>query len=272
MQEARKREIRIQANLARGKCKVGSYGIIDLFKECERFGYKLIRYPLGDNVELGFVTTRDKDIVIFTNSSSRLSRELFTLAHEIGHCVLHLQDGESFIDDNGTISGKSTDEKEQEANYFAAHFLMSEDEISRYLDLEINHETGEELSVLDVARIMSEFRVSFDMVLNHLENIGKITTREHIRLDNEKNLQRVGNLLRSVGGNSNLNEVSETIAIPYEYIEYVIYNYNHNVIPMETLEKVLKCYHLTVEDISDKLVEHTETEDDLDDLIGGLPD
>ena len=53
----------------------------------------------------------------------------------------------------------------------------------------------------------------------------------------------------------------------------MIYNYNHNAVPRETLEKVLECYQLTIEDISDRLLEFPEEEDDdLDDLIGGLED
>ena len=61
--------------------------------------------------------------------------------------------------------------------------------------------------------------------------------------------------------------------IPHEYIEYVIDNYNHNAIPKETLEKTLECYHLTMEDIQDKLVEREEeTEEDLDALLGGFVD
>lgn len=51
----RKREIRKFADSFRGKCKVGRYGIIDLFKECERCGYKLVRYPLGNDGDLGEV-------------------------------------------------------------------------------------------------------------------------------------------------------------------------------------------------------------------------
>ena len=43
MLDSRKREIRIEADAFREKCKVSRYGIIDLFKECERLGYKLIR-------------------------------------------------------------------------------------------------------------------------------------------------------------------------------------------------------------------------------------
>lgn len=272
MLDLRRREIRIKADSIRGKCKVSRYGIIDLFKECERLGYKLIRYPLGDNADLGFTLIKENDIIIFTNSSSRLSREIFTLAHEIGHVVLHMSCENSFIDDNSTISGKSTDEKEQEANYFAACLLMPADDVERFLDLELVDFLKNGLSAMDIARIMSEFNVSFDMALNRLENLGKINTDEKLRLDNERNQKRVGNLLKSVGGNSKLNEASEDIDIPYEYIEYVIYNYNHNAIPKDTLERVLNCYHLTMEDISDKLVVHDETIEDLDDLIGGLMD
>lgn len=273
MLDNRKREIRIKADIFRANCKIGRYGIIDLFKECGRSGYKLVRYPLGENADLGFTVKKDNDIVIFTNSFSRLSREVFTLAHEIGHVILHLENTNSFIDDTVTINGKSTDEKEQEANYFAACLLMPSDDVDRFIDLEILNFQERGLSVLDIARIMSEFSVSFDMALNRLESLGVIDLNEKLRLDNEKTEKKVGNLLRSVGGNARLNEPSKEIDIPYEYIDYAIYNYNHNVIPKETLEKVLDCYHLDMEDVSDKLIEHSDaTDDDLDDLIGGLDD
>lgn len=260
MRESRKKEIRKQAYALREKCKVSRYGIIDLFKECERLGYKLLRYPLGEDADLGFVMKRDNDMAIFTNTCSRLAREIFTLAHEIGHVELHMENAISFVDDTITISGRSTDEKEQEANYFASCLLMPEDEVDKFLDLEIIDFRENGLSVMNIARIMSEFNVSFEMALNRLENLGKIDNYERIRLDNERNQTRVGNLLRSVGGNSRLNEASREIEIPHEYIEYAIYNYNHNAIPLETLEKVLEYYHLTIEDISDRLMKKEEKE------------
>lgn len=274
MQESIKREIRIKADAFREKCKISRYGIMDLFKECERCGYKLIRYPLGDNADLGFAAKKDEDIIIFTNSSSRLSREIFTLAHEIGHVVLHFGDGSSFIDDSITIAGKSTDEKEQEANYFAACLLMPADDVSRFLDLEVSSDEKVELSAMDIARIMSEFSVSFDMALNRLESLGKIDSNQRLRLDNEKTEKKVGNLLRSASGNVRLNIPSEEIGIPYEFIDYVIYNYNHNAIPKETLEEALDCYQLSFDDISDKIKICPEEEDNtnLEDLIGGLED
>ena len=58
-----------------------------------RVGYKLLRYPLGENADLGFSVKKDNDTIIFTNSCIRLSREIFTLAHEIGHILFHLKDG-----------------------------------------------------------------------------------------------------------------------------------------------------------------------------------
>lgn len=272
MQETRKREIRIKADSFRANCKIGRYGIIDLFKECERMDYKLLRYPLGENADLGFMTKRDNDIVIFTNSCSRLSREIFTLAHEIGHVNLHSNDASSFIDDSITINGRSTDEKEQEANYFAACLLMPSDDIHRFIDLEIQDFQEKGLSAMDIARIMSEFNVSFDMALNRLESLGVIDTDQKTRLDNAKTEMKVGNLLRGVGGNSKLNVASEVIDIPYEYIDYVIYNYNHNAVPKETLERVLACYGLSIDDVSDKIITPSVDDDDLDDLIGGLDD
>ena len=36
MQDSRKREIRIKADYFRANCKISRYGIINLFKECER--------------------------------------------------------------------------------------------------------------------------------------------------------------------------------------------------------------------------------------------
>lgn len=77
---------------------------------------------------------------------------------------------------------------------------------------------------MDIARIMSEFNVSFDMALNRLESLGVIDTDQKTRLDNAKTEMKVGNLFRGVGGNSKLNVASEVIDIPYEYIDYVIYN------------------------------------------------
>ena len=66
MLDSRKREIRVRAENFRNNCKVSRYGIIDLFEECSRKNFKLVRYPLGENADMGFALKRDGDIVIFT--------------------------------------------------------------------------------------------------------------------------------------------------------------------------------------------------------------
>lgn len=271
MLNTRKKEIRIKADDFRNQCRIAGYGIADLFKDCERSSLKIIRYPHTNETLLGFVTKRDDDIVIFTNSSSRRSREIFTLAHEIGHVVLHFNESESFEDTSMTLSDMNPETVEQEANYFAACLLMPDDEVRKFLDLEIDDFQGKRLSAMDIARIMSEFNVSFEMALNRLESLGFIDEIEKAQLDNDKNEARVGNLLRSVGGNAQLNEPSRVIDIPREYLEYTIYNYNRNAIPKETLNRLLKYYRLSMDDIQDQITreEENEVDDDLDALIGG---
>ena len=253
MEDSRKKQIRKKVDIVREKCIKSRYGIIDLFTDCERLGYKVIRYPLGEDSDLGFSVQRNKDTIIFTNSSVRLAREIFTLAHEIGHIELHFSTSTSYIDNSQTLGGKKLNVHEQEANYFAACLLMPRDEIERFLDIELDKTSKEKLSAKDIARMMSEFNVSFDMTLNRLENLEIITSEQKLQLDSEKIEKKVSNLLRSVGGNSKLNDVSDVVDLPHEYIDYAIFNYNKNAIPQETLVKTLQYYNLTLDYISDEL-------------------
>ena len=271
MLESRKREIRVRAEAFRSNCKTGRYGIIDLFEECSR-NYKLLRYPLGENADMGFALKRDDDIIIFTNSSLRLSREIFTLAHEIGHIELHFGKEKSFVDNHHTVFGKSDEAAEQEANYFAACLLMPKDEVEKFFDLELSNIKGSKLSAFDITRLMSEFKVSFDMALKRLRELDIIDENEEMCLDTEKNTHRVGNMLKATGGDRRLNEASLEISLPFEYLDYTIYNYNQGAIPKETLQNALDCYGFTWEDVRDKVVEPSEEEIDIDELLGGLED
>ena len=60
--------------------------------------------------------------------------------------------------------------------------------ISRYgiIDLGIQDFGEKGLSAMDIARILSEFNVSFDMALNRLESLNVIDSNQKLRLDNEK--------------------------------------------------------------------------------------
>lgn len=271
MTTGRMKEIRVKADEFRQNCKVIRYGIANIFDECDRCGFRLVRYPIGSDGVLGFAQIRDEDRIIFSNSSVRLAREIFTVAHEIGHLCLHLSSDGLYIDDDHTLSGRIGEENEKEANYFAACLLMPEDIIFKYISMEID--VPGQWTSLDIARMMTAFHVSFDMVLNRLQNLKQIDETTRVRLDNEKNLRKVTRLLQMTGGNSRLNISSNIKRVPSPYMDWVVYNYNHGVIPQETLEKSLQYFDITMDDISDALhfVER-EGEEDLDILIGGIDD
>ncbi|HHU75254.1 MAG TPA: ImmA/IrrE family metallo-endopeptidase [Clostridiales bacterium] len=231
-------------------------------------------YTVGPNLRQ---LRKDKKLSLYqVSEKTGLSQSSITQVEQGGRnlsmkSLYLLMDVYGFIDDNRTLYVLCSDEKEQEANYFAACLLMPEDRVRKFYDIELNNIDPSELSAYDIAKMMSEFSSSFEMVLNRLDDIKLIDAVQKTRLNSEKNEMRVGNLLRVIGGNCRLNEVSNIIRLPYEYLDYVIYNYNHNAIPIETLEKVLEAYQLTIEDISDKLIIPKEEEDsDLDELIGGI--
>ncbi len=76
---------------------------------------------------------------ILINKMDPLARQFFTLAHEIGHIVLHKNKGNKI--DFRTSLTDTTDPVELEANQFAAELLMPEEEFKKkwkeHKDLEL---------------------------------------------------------------------------------------------------------------------------------------
>lgn len=89
----------------------------------------------------------------FTIYLSRITsekRDVFTIAHELGHFVLHSRLGSSEIKAHRTEE-KEYDKAEQEANTFAAAFLMPEDRIKE----SFSKNNG------NIEAIAEEFKVSY---------------------------------------------------------------------------------------------------------------
>lgn len=70
---------------------------------------------------------RDGRAVIAVNADHASVRQRFTIAHEVGHLLLHAQE-DLHVDEGIWLrnerSGSATDEREIEANQFAAELLM----------------------------------------------------------------------------------------------------------------------------------------------------
>ena len=98
--------------------------------------------PLGEGVS-GVLVVNDKAGTIGYNATQSVVRQRFTIAHEIGHYILHAAEAKDplFIDKQYTASyrrdaasAKGEDIQEIQANSFAASLLMPEDLLLQELE------------------------------------------------------------------------------------------------------------------------------------------
>ena len=124
----------------------------------------------------GFLFKRDASAVIGVNAGHAPVRQRFTIAHELGHHFLHIE--ESLRVDRtvqaklrGPTAGEGTDADEVEANLFAAELLMP----AKFLQRDI-----EELGSVDIldegalARLAKKYRVSAQAMMYRLVNLGYV--------------------------------------------------------------------------------------------------
>ena len=235
------------ADIVRDECKVIDYGFQNIFEAAEKLGYRVIRYPIGSDSFLGFALIKDLDRIIFSNSSLILSREIFTVAHEMGHQKLHLTElGITIIKDDDFLD---RDESEVEANYFAACLLMPREMVDKFIRFELNEKSIEKWSGLDIARIQTAFNVSYDMTLVRLKVLGKLNDNIYEKLKIQKHEETASKLLNAISGNVDLCKPREVKKVPAQYLEWVISNYKDKLIPMKSLEVAFDYLDLKVTDL-----------------------
>ncbi|AWM14743.1 hypothetical protein DI487_13335 [Flavobacterium sediminis] len=126
---------------------------------------------LDDNVS-GFFVMTDTDNIITYNKKDGELRQRFTIAHEIGHFLLHSKDQPIFIDktpsvmfrDNSSSTGE--DFKEREANAFAASLLMPK----KLIEAEIEKAPNDvDDAIIFLAK---KFKVSQQAMTFRLSNLG----------------------------------------------------------------------------------------------------
>lgn len=77
--------VSLDAKRLRKQYDIDGNGISDIFSFVNQQNIELIRYPFGKNTIMGFATIYDDKKIIVSNSSEILSREIYTVAHELGH-------------------------------------------------------------------------------------------------------------------------------------------------------------------------------------------
>jgi Zn-dependent peptidase ImmA (M78 family) len=154
---------------------------IDPLKIAGALGVNVHVDTLEDKVS-GVLIVKGPDRNVLINASHHPNRQRFTLAHELGHLVLHDADGDRlFIDTNLRVyqrAGVSTDQtynqpgsttrpfEEREANQFASALLMPSEFVKREAQsLDLSDEN-------DVAYLAKLFGVSDQAMAIRLQQLG----------------------------------------------------------------------------------------------------
>lgn len=124
----------------------------------------------------GFLYRDRAQAVIGVNTSHSPTRQNFTIAHELGHLLLHDQeqlhlDREFRVRLRSEVSSQGTDEAEQEANFFAASLLMPRSFIERDLENEESVDLIDDELIYSMAR---KYKVSAQAFAIRLKTLGYI--------------------------------------------------------------------------------------------------
>ena len=107
---------------------------VDPLKVASTLGIKVLSAVFSEQNKSGAVVNRNGEFAIFVNANEPPARKRFTVAHEIGHRLLHMDGGvQEFVDteENFRSTGVAEEEswtperrREWEANVFASALLM----------------------------------------------------------------------------------------------------------------------------------------------------
>lgn len=132
---------------------------ISVLEIANALGLSVLQFAPKENGVSGMLDRRTNTIYINQNDSP--ARKRFSVAHEIGHFVLHKKDG-AFISYRNNVSSLGYEIEEIEANHFAATLLMPEkDVITTFKDFSCD--------IDDAARFLN---VSRSALANRLEYLG----------------------------------------------------------------------------------------------------
>lgn len=141
----------------------------DLRTLCDREGIVCIEKPLDDELSgMSFVRNGQRFVVV--NASHHEKRRRFTMAHEIGHHILHSGYLAQNVHVDRTVlrrdelSAEGVDLKEIGANAFAAELLMPRSQMLRYSNLDLADETS-------VSAVAQRFGVSATALTYRLSNL-----------------------------------------------------------------------------------------------------
>ena len=161
--EGNEKHIQTIAALFRHRLGLGDASIVNLFQSTEEIGLKVLRQPIAIKGFFGLSACSDIEgaFVLVNTHNITIERQLFTLAHEIGHLIFHRVEYQDTLVEEGTKAEEKA--REQVADYFACHLLVPQGEFERMYAL-----------TQDIVKLKRHFRVSYLVILNRLAAMGII--------------------------------------------------------------------------------------------------
>ena len=154
--------------------RFGEHPPIDIEAIVKAHGIAIRRQELEDSVS-GMLVIKDSHTTIGLNENHHPNRQRFTLAHELGHFLLHRSVSNIFIDastiffrDGTSSDGSKT--QEIDANAFAAELLMPEKQVREA----INSQPLDAFDEGAVRRLAAQFEVSAQALTIRLTRLGLI--------------------------------------------------------------------------------------------------
>ncbi|MFI2353047.1 ImmA/IrrE family metallo-endopeptidase [Streptomyces sp. NPDC019443] len=153
------------------------HGVLTLpipIEEIARSEGALIARKSFDGTQSGFALRDGETWIIGVNASTSPRRQRFTIAHELGHLVMH--QGKLIVDHTMRVnwrdekSSMATDAEEIEANAFAAAILMPEVAIRQRVSTHLRERPMSRESL--ISELSREFDVSVEAMGYRLINLG----------------------------------------------------------------------------------------------------
>lgn len=142
-------------------------------KIAELEGMQVVRSRSRGN-EAGFALRENGRMIIGVNTATLPLRQRFTIAHELGHLLLHpgkplIVDPSVRVNRRNEVSGLGTDFEEIQANAFAAELLMPRGLVSAAVARSAHQTSSHDETIKTLA---AEFEVSREAMSYRLINLG----------------------------------------------------------------------------------------------------
>jgi Zn-dependent peptidase ImmA (M78 family) len=141
-----------------------SGNVTDVHEIARHLGIEVVPHLFSYNIS-GVFFRKDDRLYLGVNSQHHEHRKRFTIAHEIGHYVLHSDEVLHYDSKDVEVFFRSdsiSDLNEIEANHFAAELLMPEERVKHLI----------EENVQSIQELASRFNVSEDAMRYRLINLG----------------------------------------------------------------------------------------------------